>query len=308
MATMGTLKSNDSVEVVYRIWMPEGGAPKALLLLLHGMAEHSARYDEFATYLATLQIGVYAPDHRGHGQTALKGNATLGWFAESGGWQRVVDDALALANLIGAEYPEVPLFVMGHSMGSFMARTLIAQNPDLVDGAIIMGSGASKGLLGTIGRMIASHNAKKYGSTHPDKVMDKMSFGSFNNKIANAKTPFDWLSRDEERVKQYIDDPLCGFVCTSRFFCDLLDGVAMANDRTLAHRLPPDLPMLIISGSDDPVGGFGKGVAKVHQLYQSCGLEDLSFTLVEGGRHELLNETDRAETMQVLGTWIVARI
>lgn len=308
MATMGTLNCSDSVEVVYRIWMPKDGMAKAVLLILHGMAEHSARYDEFAKLLVKKQIAVYAPDHRGHGQTALKGNATLGWFAETAGWQRVVDDALELTTVIAAEHPEVPLFVMGHSMGSFMTRTLIAQNPDLFDGAIIMGSGAGQGLLGKIGKMIATHNAKKYGSTHPDKLMDKMSFGTFNNKIADAKTPFDWLSRDEAKVKEYIDDPLCGFVCTSRFFCDLLDGVAMANDRHLAQNLPADLPILVISGSDDPVGKFGKGVKQVHALYQECSIEDLTLSLVDGGRHELLNEIDRKTTMEYLITWIMARI
>jgi len=308
MATMGTLACSDSTEVVYRIWMPKDGKVAAVLLILHGMAEHSARYEEFARHLNAKGIAVYAPDHRGHGQTALKGNATLGWFAESGGWQRVVDDALELANVIAGEYPQTPLFVMGHSMGSFLARTLIAQNPDLVDGAIIMGSGAGQGLLGTIGKMIASSNAKKYGSTHPDKLMDKMSFGSFNNKIAGAKTPFDWLSRDAAKVKEYIDDPLCGFVCTSRFFCDLLDGVRLANDRRLAGSLPADLPMLIISGSEDPVGKFGKGVQKVHALYQGCNLEDLTLSLVEGARHELLNETNRKETMEYLDAWILTRL
>ncbi len=308
MATMGTLHCSDSVEVVYRIWKPTDGAVKAVLLILHGMAEHSARYDEFATLLTKKHIAVYAPDHRGHGQTALKSNATMGWFAETGGWQRVVDDALELANLIATEHPEVPLFIMGHSMGSFLTRTLIAQNPDLVDGAIIMGSGASQGLLGKIGKKIASRNVKKYGSTHPDKQMDKLSFGSFNKKIAGAKTPFDWLSRDEAKVKEYIDDPLCGFLCTSRFFCDLIDGVEMANDRHLASRLPADLPMLIISGTDDPVGKYGKGVKRVHELYQGSAIEDLSLSLIEGGRHELLNETDRETTMEYLTTWITTRI
>jgi len=308
MATMGTLTCSDSTEVVYRIWAPEGGAVDGTLLILHGMAEHSARYDDFARFLAAKQIAVYAPDHRGHGQTALKGNATLGWFAETDGWQRVVDDALELANLIAAEYPQKPLFVLGHSMGSFLARTLIAQNPDLVDGAIIMGTGAGQGLLGKIGKMIASNNVKKHGSTHPDKLMDKMSFGSFNNHIADAKTPFDWLSRDADKVKEYVEDPLCGFVCTSRFFCDLLDGVQMANDRHRAQNLPADLPMLIISGSEDPVGKFGKGVGKVHALYQECGLEDLTVTLIEGARHEVLNETDRTDTMEYLGAWMLARL
>jgi len=308
MATIETLTSSDSTAVVYRTWMPKDGKVNALLLMLHGMAEHSARYDEFARHLVKHKIGVWAPDHRGHGQTALTANATLGWFAETDGWQRVVDDALELATHIIEQHPKTPLFLGGHSMGSFLARTLAAQQPDLFDGLIIIGTGTSKGLLGKIGRMIATRNVAKHGSTHPDKLMDRMSFGSFNKKINDAKTSFDWLSRDEAKVKEYNEDPLCGFLCTSGFFVDLLDGVTMANDPQLAARLPSDLPVVIISGSDDPVGDYGKGVMKVHDLYLGAGIEDLSLSLVEGGRHEVLNETDRKTTMQYISKWIVERI
>ncbi|MGH0052654.1 MAG: serine aminopeptidase domain-containing protein, partial [Sphaerochaetaceae bacterium] len=199
-------------------------------------------------------------------------------------------------------------FLLGHSMGSFLARCLMVQHSDLFDGVILMGTGASQGILGKIGKMIARSHVNTYGSTHPDTKMDKMSFGSYNKKIPNAKTSFDWLSRDEEQVAKYIDDPLCGFVCTSKFFEDLLEGIEMANDVALAKKLPSDLSILIISGSEDPVGKFSKGVRNVYELYRSCPIADITLNLVEGARHELLQETNREQTAQQIYTWIKQRL
>lgn len=307
MATLNRLQTSDSKTVVYSTWLPKEQV-KAALLLLHGMAEHSARYQEFATLLTAEGIAVYAPDHRGHGETASANDAPLGWFATEGGWQRVVKDAHELAKHISTVHPEQPLFLAGHSMGSFLARTLIGQEPGLFAGAVIIGTGASQGLLGKVGQMIARRNAKKRGGDQPDPQLDKLSFGSYNKKIENPATTFDWLSRDAAKVQEYIDDPLCGFICTSQFYIDLIDGVTLANSPALAANLPATLPMLIISGDCDPVGNFGKGVVKVHQLYERAGIEDLTLELVSGARHEVLNETDRTETMELIRSWIAQRI
>ncbi|NCC56633.1 MAG: hypothetical protein EOM17_03305 [Synergistales bacterium] len=139
----------------------------------------------------------------------------------------MVEDAYELSNIILSDFPKKPLFLLGHSMGSFLARSLIVDHSDLFDGVIIMGTGSSQGLLGKVGKMIARSHVSKHGSKYPDALLDKMSFGSYNKKIPNAQTPFDWLSRDKEQVAAYIEDPLCGFVCTSKFFEDLLDGEAL---------------------------------------------------------------------------------
>ncbi|MBZ4673164.1 MAG: alpha/beta hydrolase fold protein [Spirochaeta sp.] len=308
MATIRELSCSDGKRVMYRVWVPEGSQVEAVLLILHGMAEHSQRYDEFATFLNSKGIAVYAPDHRGHGETVKRDGETPGWFAERDGWQRVVKDAYELTNIILAEYPSHSLFLLGHSMGSFLARSLMVQYSDLFDGVILMGTGASQGLLGKIGKMIARSHVSKHGSKHPDTQLDKMSFGAYNKKIPDAKTSFDWLSRDEEQVAKYIEDPLCGFVCTSGFFADLLDGVEIANDAEMAKKLPSDLSLLIISGSEDPVGGFSKGVRKVYEFYRSCGISDITLNLVEGARHELLQETNRDQTAQYLYSWMKQRL
>ncbi|MPN11856.1 hypothetical protein SDC9_159164 [bioreactor metagenome] len=171
-----------------------------------------------------------------------------------------------------------------------------------------MGTGSSQGLLGKVGKLIARSHVSKHGSKHPDALLDKMSFGSYNKKIPNAQTPFDWLSRDKEQVADYIEDPLCGFVCTSKFFEDLLDGIEMANNRVLARKLPVDLPLLIISGTEDPVGGYGKGVRKVYELYRDCNISDITLTLIPEARHELLQETNRQSTKEYLYNWMKQRL
>ncbi len=308
MTTIRELDCSDGKTVQYRVWIPDERQIEGVLLILHGMAEHSLRYQRFALFLNSKGIAVYAPDHRGHGLTGQQEGDTLGYFAEREGWQRVVEDAYELSNIILSDFPKKPLFLLGHSMGSFLARSLIVDHSDLFDGVIIMGTGSSQGLLGKVGKMIARSHVSKHGSKYPDALLDKMSFGSYNKKIPNAQTPFDWLSRDKEQVAAYIEDPLCGFVCTSKFFEDLLDGVQMANDPLKARKLPVDLPVLIISGTKDPVGGYGKGVRRVYELYRDSNISDITLSLVPEARHELLQETNRLSTKEYLYNWMKRRI
>ncbi|MDY0288762.1 MAG: alpha/beta hydrolase [Sphaerochaeta sp.] len=308
MSELRKLTCSDSHVLYYHAWIPEGTQVKAVVHLLHGMAEYGQRYERFARYLNKQHIALYAQDHRGHGLTATKAEDTLGWFAAEDGWMRIAEDSMELSNLIASDFPKTPLILMGHSMGSFLARTIIADYPDLYDGVIIMGTGASMGILGKIGGMIARSHVKKYGSKFVDAQLDKMSFGSYNKRIAEPSSAFAWLSRDEKEVKKYDDDPLCGFVCTAKFFEDMLEGIGYANSLERAKKLHSDLPLLIISGSMDPVGSYGKGLLKVEEFYRQAGIKDLTLKLVEGARHEVLNETDREETMKYLTSWIVERI
>lgn len=301
-----TLTCSDGHILAYCAWIPHKKMIRAVLHIFHGMAEHASRYDGFATFLNSYGIAVYAQDHRGHGGTAA--DDELGWFAEENGWMRVAEDAYELSNLIATENPGLQLFLMGHSMGSFLARTVMVLHPDLYSGVIIMGTGSAKGIVGKVGKSLARRHARKNGSRTPDKMLDKLSFGSFNKRIANAVSPFDWLSRDAAEVQKYIDDELCGFVCSSQFFVDLLTGVEFANSKANALLVPKDLPLLIISGEMDPVGGYGKGVRKVYDLYHDAGIADVTLKLVPGARHELLNETNKGEIQEELYSWINRRI
>ena len=298
-----TFKCSDSRNIAYHVWLPpKGTGITAVVHILHGMAEHSARYDDFATFLNSQGIAVYAQDHRGHGESVENGEK--GFFADNGGWQRVADDAYELSGSIATENPGVPLFLMGHSMGSFLARTLMVQHPNLYNGVIVMGTGAGQGLLGVIGRRIALCEVRKNGSRKPSVKMNALSFSSYNKRFQPGVTGFEWLSRDTAQVKKYVDDPMCGFLCTGEFFVDIIDGIRLANSRQNASRIPRDLPVLLISGQEDPVGNFGKGVQKVFRMYTECGLTDLTLKLVPGARHELLNETDRQNSYDYLLDWI----
>lgn len=292
--------AKDGHRIFYRVW--RAGSPLATLHLLHGMAEHSLRYDWFARYLNSLSITVYAQDHRGHGLT--KEENEKGWFAEEDGWMTIARDSWLVDEIIMDENELLPHFLMGHSMGSFLARTVITEHPSSFDGLIIMGSGASKGMAGRIGKLLAERNARRNGSRMPDHQMDKLSFGNYNSRIQSPRTQYDWLSRDPEEVDKYIADPLCGFVCSSRFYADLIEGVEIANDKSRAQRIKKDTPVLVISGDADPVGGYGKGVKKVYKEYVDAGLEDVTLHLVPGGRHELLNETDKKESAAFIGAWL----
>lgn len=294
---------SDSRVLSYRVWLPEKRSKIiALIHILHGMAEHSARYDEFARFLASNGMAVIAHDHRGHGGSIENGEK--GFFADYDGWQRVADDAFEISSYIAAEFPRVPLFLMGHSMGSFLARTVMVQHPELYNGVVIMGTGAGQGLMGFFGKMIARGEVRKNGPHKPSEKMTRLSFGSYNKRFEPGETGFEWLSRDSEMVRRYVEDPLCGFPCTGEFYIDIIDGIRFANDRSNAEKLPKDLPLLIISGGMDPVGGFSSGVRKVSEMYRAAGLADVTTEIVEGARHELLNETNRKDTYVLLRNWI----
>ena len=306
MSEIKRMTCSDGKILVYRVWIPENLNYHAILHIYHGMAEHSERYDRFATYLNSLGIVVYAQDHRGHGKTAT--DEEFGWFADKNGWFRVVQDGYELDLLIKRIHPEKDLFLLGHSMGSFLVRTLIVLHPELFQGVIISGTSSGKGLMGRIGRMIASRHARKNDGKNPDALMDKLSFGAFGKPFQPQQTPFDWLSRDADEVRKYVEDPLCGFICSSSFFVDLLDGISFANDPKQVAKIPKALPLYFISGGMDPVGDFGKGVKKACSLYQRAGLEDVTLDIVPEGRHELLNETNREEIHVMLATWLESHI
>ncbi|MDD4083746.1 MAG: lysophospholipase [Sphaerochaetaceae bacterium] len=302
MAEVKYFKCSDSKMMAYRQWIPEDKKVTAVLQILHGMAEHGARYESFAKVLNSKGIAVYVQDHRGHGAT-IEGDEK-GWFADKNGWQRVCDDSYELATFIASNHPGKPLFLFGHSMGSFLARTVMVQHSDLFNGVMIMGTGASQGLIGKIGKLIARRELKKNGPKKPSQKLNDLSFASYNKKFQPSRTDFDWLSRDEEQVDKYIADDLCGFVCTAEFYQDLLYGVELCNSKNFVEKLPKDLPLLIISGSEDPVGGTSKGVKKVYKLYQDAGVADVTLKLVEGARHELLNEINNKEVFEFLYNWM----
>ena len=283
-----TLKLRDGSELFYRVWRIED--PKATLHLNHGMAEHSLRYDKFARFLNDKGFTVYIQDHRGHGNTK-KSDEDKGWFGEKDGWNTVCDDSWELDEKIALDYPELPHFIMGHSMGSFITRTNLERHSQAYRAAIIMGSGSGQGIAGKVGMALSRHRAKKYGTKHKDEWLNNLIFGSYIKKFDWRKEGiFCWLSSIEEERKKYEKDLDCGFICSSSFYGDLIEGLETANDKKLIAAIRKDLPILFQSGEMDPVGGYGKGVEKASSLYREAGIKDVRVKLYKNGRHEILND------------------
>lgn len=298
---------SDGKAAFVRRWLPSGN-PKAVLLIAHGMAEHSARYERFAASMASAGWAVYAPDHRGHGRSAAEGE--LGWFAEKDGFARVRDDLHAVASQAAAENPALPLFLLGHSMGSLIAEAyLSAYGPELA-GCVLTGVLAPPPLiLSVIGRLIAALGSVFKGEKAPARILHKMSFDSSNRDFLPARTPVDWLSRDPQEVDKYIADQLCGFVCSFGFYRDFLRGFALVYHRGSAFfGLPKALPLYILSGAEDPLGGAVGFVPILARKYKTAGLQDVSTRLYPGARHEILNETNREEVMSDIKGWLDAKL
>lgn len=286
-----------------RRWMP-AGAPRAVVQIAHGMAEHSARYERFAAELTGAGYAVWANDHRGHGRTGERG--TLGHFEAEDGWGCAVED-LRRVSLLARESvgDAVPLVLLGHSMGSLLARSYAARWGDDLAGLVLSGTPADPGLLARIGRSVAKVEGRLRGAAHPSTLLDRMSFGAFNKAFQPARTDFDWLSRDEEAVDSYVADPLCGFVCTDGFYAAMLGGLTRVNRHA---GLPAALPVLIISGAADPAGNNGDGVRPVAEMMRAEGVHDVTLTLYPGARHEIVQETNRDVVVADVLTWLDAHL
>ncbi len=286
--------SSDGSEVWGTKWIPEGEV-RAALLVNHGMAEHIGRYGDFALYLNRSGIALWGEDHRGHGRTAGAAD-NLGYFAVDRGWELVLEDIGCLKELMIEAHPGVPLFILGHSMGSFLTRDFLCTGGTGFAGAILSGTGYNPPGIVKIMKALALNEIKNRGDRHRSTLLDSLSFGSFNKAFRPNRTPFDWLSRDEEQVDRYIEDPLCGFLSTCSFYEDLARGLLRIVDRERLAGTPADLPLLIYSGDRDPVGGRGgSGVKKTAALYRSLGLKRVTLEFNREGRHESLNETNREE-------------
>ncbi len=301
-----TFKDHDGIEVFVYKWAPEGKA-KAVIQISHGMAEHAGRYARPAESFTQAGYIVYANDHRGHGQTA-KDLAKKGQLGP-GGWESVVKDLKQLTDIIKKENPGLPVFLLGHSWGSFLSQAYIQQWGNELKGAILSGTnGHMPKLLLVLGKMLAKGDMKKKGPDAPGDKMDKMSFGKYNKMFEPAKTKFDWLSRDAAEVKKYIDDPWCGFICPTSFYVEILNLFSNIWNKTNEAKIPKELPIYIYSGSLDPVGNNTKGVIPLFNRYQKLGIKDVSKKFYEGGRHEMFNETNRDQVYKDDIAWLDAHV
>ncbi|SEE30263.1 alpha/beta hydrolase [Pseudomonas kilonensis] len=294
------LTATDHSRLFVNQWLPET-APLAVIMLAHGMAEHSGRYARLAQALCDEGYGVCAVDLRGHGKTGEE--AILGHFADEDGWLKVVGDLASLNHHIVQQYPDTPILLLGHSMGSYIAQGYLLHHSASLHGAILSGSNFQPVTLYRSARLIARFERWRQGATGRSALIEWLSFGSFNKKFKPTRTPFDWLSRDPAEVDKYVHDPLCGFRCTNQLWVDLLGGLQQISKASNLAQIDPGLPLLVIGGECDPVSE-GKRLKDLADALRDAGSQHLQLTIYPQARHELFNETNRDEVTADVLAWI----
>lgn len=286
-------------------WTPEE-SPKAVVQIVHGIAEFIERYDEFAAYLNGLGFLVVAEDHMGHGQSVGE-NGIQGYF--HGGWFTAVEDTMTLLRETQAAYPDIPYVLFGHSMGSFMARTILCKYPDSgISAAVICGTGwQPAALLPPVTRFIEAV-CRKDGEDKPSAFLENLVFGSYNKRVEHPRTAYDWLSRDAKIVDAYIAHPMCGFTPTAGLLREMMKGLTYIEKPAHLEAMKKDLPVFFVAGGDDPVGGYGKGVKRTVSEFKKAGMTDVSCRIYPLCRHEILNEINRQEIFEDIGGWILKKV
>ena len=300
--TEKTFLSKDGKSTIhYYVWEPEG-EPVAILQITHGMAEHMLRYEPFALYLNSFGILVCGHDHIGHGKSADQED--WGYFGEQDGWKIFVQDVEQLHQIMKVQYLDTPYFIMGHSMGSFVARAWLAMYGKGVDGAIIMGTAGANPALGAA-RFLVKTIRRSKGSRHISGMLTKLAFGSYNKRIDPQRTAYDWLTRDNAIVDKYVADPACGFTFTAAGYADLFNLIGYISTESWYKLVPKNLPILFVAGAEDPVGAYGAGPAEVAEGLENAGCKDVSLILYEGMRHEILNELGKEAVYEDLRRFIL---
>lgn len=302
-----TFLSADGKTPIHAVeWLPEGQV-QAVLQISHGVSEYILRYESFAEYLTARGFAVVGHDHLGHGQSVAEGSARL-YFGPRGSWNWVVDDIDRRRNLAKEKFPQVPYFLLGHSMGSFLARTYLIRYPGAVDAAVIMGTGQMSPAIIAGGKAVAVEEARRVGEDRTSPLVDKLAFGAYNKRFAPNRTGFDWLSLNQDNVDRYIADPLCGGNATIGLFREMLGGLSFIAKPENLKRMNLNIPVLFISGEMDPVGDCGKGVQRAYESFRKAGVRDVSLKLYPELRHEILNETCRETVYDDIYQWLAAKV
>lgn len=304
--TSTTLTTPDGTVLHLHRWGPSAGRPvRAVVVLAHGMVEHAARYAHLGERLARAGYAVSAADHRGHGRTVLAGGGPegLAHLGDEQGFAAVVDDLLVVLEEEQGRHPGLPVVLIGHSMGSFVARAFAARHGDRLDALVLSGTAGDPGVAGLLGERLARLECRLRGPRARSPLMEALTLGPYNRGFRPARTRFDWLSRDEAQVDAYVADELSGGHGTAGFYRDLLTGLRWVSEPSTAARMPRDLPVLIVSGEVDPVGG-AKAVAEVAGLFRTAGLTRVDTKVWPQARHEVFNEINRDEVEDHLVDWL----
>ena len=305
MEFIDNFQSSIGRQIPYKEWKKEElNEYKGVVQLVHGMQEHIDRYSDFANFLAENGYIVVGHSHLGHGDSVTT-KEEYGYFAEKDGWWRLVEDVHLLQNKVQKKYPDMNYIIMGHSMGSLVVRSYLTKYKDNISKAIISGTSGQK--YGPIaGQVLINIIKLAKGDHYRSQLVEKLITGSFNDNFKPNRTNADWLSRDEKQVNKYLADEKCGINFTLQAYQDLLKGTRyLSKQRNVNKTLK--VPMLLFSGTKDPVGANGKGVIRVYRMLKKAGLEFVTLKLFEDGRHEMLNETNKEEVYQFILDWIEQR-
>ena len=300
--------SRDNSSKIYAVrWTPESGNVIGIVQIVHGMAEYAGRYEELAAFLTDRGFVVTGEDHLGHGKSVGE-DGLKGYFCEQDPATVVVRDVHRLKKMTQELYPGVPYFILGHSMGSFILRNYICRYGTGISGALILGTGMQPGALLVFARALTAIVGAFKGQKHPSSFINNCAFGSYNKRISDPATPFDWLSRDEEKVQAYIADENCGFVFTVNGFKTLFTLISRIRKKKNLENVPEKLPIFMASGEEDPVGDYGRGVQKSYDSLRAAGVEDITLKLYPKDRHELMNEADRESIMEDIAEWLTKHL
>lgn len=294
---------SEGIKISCYKWVPNDLEIKGIVQIAHGMTETATRYSEFAEELNKYGYIVYAHDHRGHGNTA-KSKYELGYIADDDGFNWMVKDIKELTDIIKTENKNHKVILFGHSMGSFLSQSYVQKYGDSIDALILSGTNGKPKLYTKLGIIVSKIEMNLRGRKAKSKLMDKLSFGNFNSKFKNTRTPYDWLCSVEGEVDKYISNELCGFICSTSFYYDLVKGLWKIHDEENLNKIPKKLPIYIFAGSKDPVGYEGKGIINLFKIYKKNKIEDVEYKLYENGRHEMLNESNKYFVMEDIINWI----
>lgn len=296
------LKTEDAHDIPVYLWVPDT-KPKAVIQVFHGLGEHVTRYDRFAQAAMTQGYAVCAHNHRGHGPEAEE----VGFFAPANGWDLLIDDGHRVFEFLQQRITGLPVVLLGHSMGSFIAQNYAMRFGQEIAALVLSGSTWPSRPLLIISRPLARLLSWRHGLRGVSPLLDKLGFGDFNKKFEPGRTELDWLSREPGEVDAYIDDPLCGGPYSTGLWIDLFGGLLNISTKQALQQIPSGLPILITGGADDPVGGEA-GMKKLAARYEASGHDQISTRIYDGGRHEMLNETNLLEFTDDVLRWITDRL
>ncbi len=303
-----TFPSSDGVHQIWaQWWRPGEGTPRGVLQLVHGISEYIGRYDAFARTMARQGWAVVGHDHLGHGRT-VRDPSEFGWFADRDGWRYVLRDTRNLRLLAGQAYPGVPYFILGHSMGSFVTRGYLLAYPGTVDGAVLSGTGQESAAAVGAAKVLSGLLSRTMGPRGRSKLINALSLGAYNRSFRPNRTGADWICRDPAVVDAYTADPFCQFLPSVSMYHDMMTGLQMLVRPENLKRLDPDTPVYLFAGDRDPVGANGAGVQKVAGLFRQYGVKDVTVKLYPGGRHEMLNETNKEQVYADTSAWLEAHL